>query len=89
MGIQDKNKENNIKSKIYPKSKTLRELENLTMIDLYIVIKMSVPCSGRKSTSEKMSVDSIQKWPPRAYTHIESVVPQLSKCLKFEAGWGY
>ena len=29
MGIQDKNTKNNIKSKDYPKSKTLRELEKL------------------------------------------------------------
>ena len=37
-----------------------RELENLTLIDLYIVIMQSVPCSGRKYTSEKMSAYSIQ-----------------------------
>ena len=55
MGIQDKNTKNSIKSENYPKSKTLRELENL--IDWYIVIKPSVQCSGLKSTSEKMSVD--------------------------------
>ena len=63
MGIQDKNTKNSIKSKNYPKSKTLRELENSTSINWYIVIKPSVPCSERKSTSEKMSVDSIQTSP--------------------------
>ena len=30
----------------------------MTLIDWYIVIKLSVPCSGRKNTSQKMSVDS-------------------------------
>ena len=35
------------------------------LIDWYIVIKASVPCSGRKNTSEKMSVDSIQHQPPQ------------------------
>ena len=42
MGIQDKNTKNSIKSRNYPKSKTLRELSG-------------VPCSGRKTISEKMS----------------------------------
>ena len=60
MGIQDKNKKNSIKSKNYHKSKALREFENFTLIDWYIVIKPSVPCSGRKRLSEKMSVDSVQ-----------------------------
>ena len=62
MEIQDKNTKNSIKSKNYlkyPKRKTLRELEKL-MIDVYIAIKPSVPYRGKKSTSEKMSVDSIQ-----------------------------
>ena len=49
--IQDKNMKN------YPKSKTLRELEKLTLIGWHIVIKPSELCSGRKSISEKMSVD--------------------------------
>ena len=65
MRIQDKNTRNSIRSRNYPKSKTLRELENLTLIDWYIVMKPSVPCSGQKSTSEKMSVDSFQNWPPQ------------------------
>ena len=60
MGIQEKNTKNSIRSKNYPKSKTLRELENLTLTDRHIVIKPSVPCSRRNRTSEKMSVDSIQ-----------------------------
>ena len=38
MGIQDKNLENSIKSKNYPKIKTLRELKNLALIDWCIVI---------------------------------------------------
>ena len=33
MGIQDKNTKNSVKSKNYPKSKTLREIKNLTFID--------------------------------------------------------
>ena len=65
MGIKYKNTKNSIKSKNYLKSKTLRELENFTMIDWYIVIKPSVLCSGRKRMSEKMSVDSIQNQPPQ------------------------
>ena len=52
MGIQDKNTKNSIKSKNYPKSKTLRKLEK-SDIDWYVVIKPSVPRSGWKSTSEK------------------------------------
>ena len=62
MGIRDKNMKNSIKSENCPKSKTLRELEAL---DWYIVIKPSVPCSVRKGSSEKMSVDSIQRQPPQ------------------------
>ena len=68
IGIQDKNMKNSIKSKNCPKSKTLREIETL---DWYIVIKPSVSCSGRKASSEKMSVDSIQHqlpWPTCSYT---------------------
>ena len=61
-GIEDKNTKNSIKSKNYHKSK---RLENLPLIDWYIVIKPSVLCSGRKRTSEKMSVDSIQHQPPQ------------------------
>ena len=53
MEIQDKNAKNSIKSKNYAKSKTLRKLEKLTLIDWYIVMKPSVPCSRMKSTSEK------------------------------------
>ena len=49
-----------MKAKNYPKSKTLRKLKNLALTDWHIVIKPSVPYSKRKSTSEKMSVDSIQ-----------------------------
>ena len=64
METEDKNTKNTVKSKHYPKSKALRELEKLG-IDWYIVIKPSVPCSGRKRTSEKMSVDSIQHQPPQ------------------------
>ena len=60
MGIQDKNTKNSIKSKNYHKSKTLKEFENLTLIDWYIVIKPGVPCSGLKRLSEKMFVDPIQ-----------------------------
>ena len=37
MEIQNKNTNNNIKSKNNPKSKTLRELEKLALIDWYIV----------------------------------------------------
>ena len=60
MGIQHKNTRNSMKSKNYPKSSALRELENSTSINWYIVIKPSVPCSEQKGTSEKMSVDSVQ-----------------------------
>ena len=60
MGIQDKNTRNSIKSMNYPKSKTLRKLEKLALIDWGIVIKPSEPYSGPKSTSEKVSVDSVQ-----------------------------
>ena len=60
MRTEDKNTKDSIKSKNYPKSKTLRELEKLALINWNIVVKPSVPCSGRKSTSEKMSVDSTQ-----------------------------
>ena len=60
MGIQEKNIKNSIKSKNYPKRKTLREFDIDIDIDWYIVIKPSVPCSGEKSTSENMSVHSIQ-----------------------------
>ena len=62
MGIQDKNTKKSIKSKDYHTSKTLREFESFTLIDWYIVIKPSVPCSGRKRISEKMSVNSIQNY---------------------------
>ena len=51
---------NSIKSKNSHTSKTLREFENFTLIDWYIVIKPSVPGSGQKRISEKMLVDSIQ-----------------------------
>ena len=61
MGIQDKNTKNSIKSKNYHTSKTLREFENFILIDWYIVIK---PCS-EKRISEKMSVNSIQNYPPQ------------------------
>ena len=37
----------------------------MTLIDWYIVTKPSLLCSGRKSTSEKLSVDSIQNYPPQ------------------------
>ena len=63
MGMQNKNTKNSITSKNNPKSKTLRELEKVDIDDWYIVIKLNVPCSGRKSTSEKMSVYSIQSYP--------------------------
>ena len=62
MGIQDNNTKNSITSRNYPKSETLRKQ---TLIDWHIVIKPSEPCSGRKSTSEKISVDSYQNWPPQ------------------------
>ena len=39
MEIQDKNTKNSIKPKNYLKSKTLRELKKLTLIDWYIVLK--------------------------------------------------
>ena len=58
--VQEKNTKNSIKSLNYLKSKKLRELKNSALIDWYIAIKPSVLCSGWKSTSEKMSVDSIQ-----------------------------
>ena len=45
MGIKDKNTRNSIRSNNDPKSKTLREIENLTLIDWYIVIKPSIPGS--------------------------------------------
>ena len=51
---------NSIKSENYPKSETLK---HSTLIDWHI--KPSVPCSGRKSTSENMSVDSVQNWHPQ------------------------
>ena len=51
LGIQDKNTKNSIKSK---------RSKNLMLIDWCVVTKSSVPCSGRKSTSGKMSVDSNQ-----------------------------
>ena len=61
MGIQDKSMKNSIKSKNYPKSKTLRgSSKNFTLIDWYIVIKPSEPYSGRMRVPEKMSVDSVQ-----------------------------
>ena len=63
MGIQDKNTKTSIKSKSYPKRETLRELKNLTLIDWYSYKAKCVTCSGRKSTSEKKSVDSIQDQP--------------------------
>ena len=53
MGIQDKNTKNSIKSNNYPKRKTMSELENLRLIDWYIVIKPSLPCSGRKEHIRK------------------------------------
>ena len=37
----------------------------MTLIDWSIVRKPSVPCNGRKSTSEKISVDSIQNYAPQ------------------------
>ena len=40
-------------------------------IDWCILIKPDVLCSRQKSTSEKMSSDSIQNWPPQL-TLIES-----------------
>ena len=58
--LSDKKTKNSLKSKNYPKRKTLRKLEKLRLIDRHIVIKPSVPCSGWKSTLEKMSADSIQ-----------------------------
>ena len=72
MGIQDRNIKNTIKSKNYPKSETLRgSSKNFTLIDWYIVIKPSEPCSGQMRISEKMSVDSIQLV-SRTNTQIES-----------------
>ena len=72
MGIQNKNMKNSIKSKNYLESKTLREVFTFTLIDWYIVGKPSVPCSGRKRISEKMSVDSTKKLASRTNAHIES-----------------
>ena len=57
MGIQDENMKNSIKSKNYPKCKTLRSSKNITLIDWYIVIKPSEPCSGQMRISEKIPVD--------------------------------
>ena len=37
----------------------------MKLTDWYIVIMPSVPCSGRKRASEKMSADSIQHQPPQ------------------------
>ena len=52
MGIQDKNTKNSIKSKgIIIQVKHLGSLKNFTLIDWYIVIKPSVPCSGWKRIS--------------------------------------
>ena len=65
MGIQDKNTKISIKLKIYPKRRTLRSSKNLILINWYIVIKPSIPRSGRKNTSVKMSADSIQNYPPQ------------------------
>ena len=62
-GIEDKNTKNSINSKNYPKSRTLRELEKLD-IDWLVYCYKAKPC-GRKRTSEKMSVDSIQHQPPQ------------------------
>ena len=64
MRIQDENTKNSIKSKNYLESKTIRELKKLD-IDWYNVIKPIVRCSGRTSTSEKMSVGSIQNQTPQ------------------------
>ena len=58
MGIQDKSTKNNIKSKNCLKRKHCGSSKNFTLIDWYIVIKPSVPCSGWKRISEKMSVYS-------------------------------
>ena len=68
-GNTRQNTKNSKKSKDYPESKTLRELKKLTLIDWYIVINQSSDIlqkkakgtvQWRKSTSEKMSIDSIQ-----------------------------
>ena len=77
MGVQDKNAKNGIKSKNYPKSKTLRKLEKLTLIGWHIVIKPSEPCSGRKSTSEKMFIDLIQNWPAQLTLKLSLVRLQI------------
>ena len=60
MGIQDKNTKNSIESKNYSKSKTPREPEKFDIDWYMIVIKLSVPCSRIKRTSEEKSVHSIQ-----------------------------
>ena len=77
MGVQEKNAKNSIKSKNYPKSKTLRKLEKLTLTGWHIVIKPSEPCSGRKSTSEKMFIDLIQNWPAQLTLKLSLVRLQI------------
>ena len=56
--IKDKNTKNSIKLKHYRKVKHWGSSKNLTLIDWYIVIMPSVPCSWQKGTSENTSVDS-------------------------------
>ena len=75
MGIQDRNTKNSIKSENDPKRKALKSSKNMRLIDWYIVIKLSVPCSEWKSTSEKMSVNSIQKQPPQLTLRLGLIRP--------------
>ena len=90
MGIQNKDIKNSTKSKNYTKSKTLSEIEKLDIDWLvYIVIKPSVPCSARKSTSEKMSVNSIQNWPPQltlklVLVRVEHVAGELKRGIRHD-----
>ena len=50
----------------------------MTLIDWYIVVKLSVPCSGQKSTSGKTSVDSIHNWPQQLTLRLSLLrLPQI------------
>ena len=68
---------NSIKSKNYPKRKTLRELEKLTLIDRYIVIKPSVPWGRQKSTSEEDACRLNSIIASTTNTQIESIVNSM------------
>ena len=72
MGIQYKNTKNSMKPKNYPKSKTLRVLNNKVDID-WLVAFYEAKCIVQWADEQKLSVDSIQAPTSTASTQISPV----------------